>query len=231
MTGAIRAGLLALLALLSTAAQALSDTRAQEIAQCLPGEQQTWGDGRDAPSPRGAWRFVYAHGGAPEWFSATQVLAVLQRAAQAWAPCGLPVQVMDSAQARAQPADAAQGLVQVRWDDAAVRGNFAAANLSQRTLNLSPAMFALLRQRNPRHPALETLQMTVAHEMGHFLGLVAHSRRCVDVMSYYDDGKGGRCSLRDPAALKAYVEYRSLLPTACDLQRCRAVNGFAPARP
>ncbi len=158
------------------------------------------------------------------WFSAEQVQGVLQRAAQAWAPCGLPVQVMDDAQARRHKPDPAQGLVRVQWDDAAVRGNFAAANLTQRTLNLSPAMFALLRQRNPRHPAVETLQMTVAHEMGHFLGLVAHSRRCVDVMSYYDDGKGGRCSLREPAALKAHVEYRSALPTACDIQRCRAAN-------
>lgn len=70
--------------------------------------------------------------------------------------------------------------------------------------------------------------MTVSHEMGHFLGLVAHSRRCVDVMSYYDDGKGQQCSLRDPAALRAHVEYRASLPTACDIQRCRAANGLQP---
>ncbi|MBA4343680.1 MAG: hypothetical protein C0423_16195 [Methylibium sp.] len=220
------AALALLLALPGAPALAFSDTRAQEIAQCLPGELQTWNDGRDTPSPHGAWLFFYAHAGAPDWFSAAQVQAVLQRAAQAWAPCGLPVQVMDDAQARTHKPDPAQGRVRVQWDDAAVRGNFAAANLTQRTLNLSPAMFALLRQRNPRHPAIETLQMTVSHEMGHFLGLVAHSRRCVDVMSYYDDGKGKRCSLRDPAALKAHVEYRSQLPTACDIQRCRAANGL-----
>jgi len=41
---------LALLAALSSpGAQAFSDTRAQEIAQCLPGELQTWNDGRDTP--------------------------------------------------------------------------------------------------------------------------------------------------------------------------------------
>lgn len=211
---------------MSSPALAFSDTRAQEIAQCRPGELQTWSDGRDAPSPHRAWLFVYAHAGAPAWFSAAQVQLVLQRAAQAWAPCGLPIQVVDTALVSTLKPDPSQGLVQVRWDDAAVRGNFAAANLTQRTLYLSSAMFALLRQRNPQHPALQTLQMTVAHEMGHFLGLVAHSRRCVDVMSYYDDGKGGRCSLREPAALKAYVEYRSPLPTACDIQRCRAANGL-----
>jgi hypothetical protein len=212
---------------LSNAAQAFSDTRSEEIASCLAGELQTWGDGRDAPSARAAWRFVYRHDGAPAWFGAAQVLAVLEQAARAWAPCGVPVQVVDAAAAQQRPADPAQGQVQVLWSDSAVRGNFAAANLSQRLLALSPAMFALLRQRNPQYPAQQTLQMAVAHEMGHFLGLVAHSRRCVDVMSYYDDGKGGRCSLRDPAALKAHVEYRASLPTACDIQRCRSANGFA----
>ena len=212
---------------LSSAALAFSDTRSEEIASCLPGELQTWGDGRDVPSRRAAWLFVYSHEGAPAWFSATQVLAVLDRAARAWAPCGVPVQVLDAAAALQGPADRAQGQVQVLWSDSAVRGNFAAANLSQGLLALSPAMFALLRLRNPQYPAQETLQMAVAHEMGHFLGLVAHSRRCVDVMSYYDDGKGGRCSLRDPAALKRHIEYRASLPTACDIQRCRSANGLA----
>lgn len=67
--------------------------------------------------------------------------------------------------------------------------------------------------------------MTLAHEMGHFLGLLAHSRRCVDVMSYYHDGRGNHCSARELALLKSFVEYRSTLPTACDIQRCRAING------
>ena len=76
---------------------------------------------------------------------------------------------------------------------------------------------------------MDTLQMTLSHEIGHFLGLMAHSRRCVDVMSYYQDGKGARCELREPSAFKTRVEYRSSLPTACDIARCRAVNGL-PAR-
>ena len=62
------------------------------------------------------------------------------------------------------------------------------------------------------------------HEMGHFLGLMAHSRRCVDTLSYYDNGKGERCALRDPKSWGSVVEYRSMLPTACDIQRCRALN-------
>ena len=216
-----------LTAALPGAALAFKDARSEEIASCLAGEQQTWGDGRDAPSARAAWRFVYRHEGAPAWFSAAQVLGVLEQAARAWAPCGVPVQVIDAAAAQQRAPDAAQGQVLVLWSDSEVRGNFAAAHLGRQLLALSPAMFALLRQRNPQYPARETLQMAVSHEMGHFLGLVAHSRRCVDVMSYYDDGKGQRCSLRDPAALKAHIEYRASLPTACDIQRCRSANGLA----
>jgi hypothetical protein len=66
--------------------------------------------------------------------------------------------------------------------------------------------------------------MVLAHEMGHFYGMLAHSRRCVDVLTYYNDGKGGQCYARDPSQLKLYPEYRSTLPTACDIQRCRILN-------
>jgi hypothetical protein len=112
----------------------------------------------------------------------------------------------------------------VQRNDAASRGNFALADLGQRQLSLSPAMFRLLKERNPNYPAEQTLQMAISHEMGHFFGLMAHSRRCVDVMSYYDDGKGARCHVRDERERKSVVEYRALLPTACDIERCRAAN-------
>lgn len=204
-------------------AQALQDLREQEIAQCLPGEVQTWGDGRDAPSGSAAWLFVYEPAGAPAWLGERLVLELLQRAAQGWAPCGLPVQIV-VASAATRP-DPAQALVRVQWSDAGARGNFGLADVGRRALSLSPAAFLLLKQRNPAHPAAQTLQMVISHEMGHFLGLMAHSKRCVDVMSYYHDGKGGRCSARDESVTKAYAEYRSMLPTACDLQRCRATNG------
>lgn len=199
--------------------------RAQEIAQCAPGELSTWPDGRDGPSASAAWLFVYEHGGAPAWLDAALVLQRLEQAARAWAPCGLPVQVLTAEAARAARPDPAQARVRVRWDAAGARGNFGLADLGRRSLALSPAAFALLRERNPRHPAGETLQLVLSHEMGHFLGLVAHSRRCVDVMSYYHDGQGNRCFARDAAVMKAYAEYRASLPTACDIQRCRAVNG------
>lgn len=220
-----------ILLLLAAGAQARGEAsspetlREAEIATCRPGEQQTWGDGRDQASPARAWRFVYRHTGAPAQFSPAQVLQALQRAAAAWAPCGLPVQVLAAEQA-GMP-DPAQTLVQVDWDAAGARGHFGLADVGRRRLSLGAAGFELLRQRNPAHPALQTLQMTISHEMGHFLGLMAHSRRCVDVMSYYHDGRGKHCSAREPALMKHFVEYRSSLPTACDIARCRAINGLS----
>ena len=190
------------------------------MAQCLPDEVATWGDGQDRPVATGALLLAYRHDEAPPWFSAAQVLAKVERAAQAWAACGMGVQV----QAVAPGARVPPGAVLVLWSDGAAGGNFGLANLRTYSLALGPAAFRLLNQRNPGHPAADTLQMVVSHEMGHFFGLMAHSRRCVDVMSYYDNGKGERCFTRDGAMPAGRGDYRALLPTACDIARCRAVN-------
>ena len=115
-------------------------------------------------------------------------------------------------------------LVVVQWDEAGSRGNFGLADVGRRTLSLGPGAFRLLAQRNPRFPAHTTLQMVVSHELGHFFGLMAHSRRCVDVMSYYDNGRGDRCRAREGNDRGWRGDYRALLPTACDIQRCRAAN-------
>ena len=69
---------------------AAQQVRQQEMAQCLPGEIATWGDGRDRPANKVPLVFVYDHSGAPEWFSEEQVLAAVQRSAFAWSPCGVP---------------------------------------------------------------------------------------------------------------------------------------------
>lgn len=196
-------------------------SRSAEMASCLPGELATWPDGQDRPAPAGAVRLVYRHAGAPAGFAELAVVAALQRAAVAWSACGLPGEVISEAAIGLQP----DSQVQVGWDDAATRGNFALADVGRRRLWLSAAMFALLAQRNPRHPAQQTLQMAISHEMGHFFGLLAHSRRCVDVMSYYRFGPAGEtCRTRDGGPYTALPEYRALLPTACDIARCRAVN-------
>jgi hypothetical protein len=224
----LRLALLTLPALLSMAGPAAADARKvfalreQEIATCLPGELRTWPDGRDRPAGVAAVRLVYRHAGAPAVFDEATVLGAVQRAARAWAGCGIPAEVLGEAAAALPGAPP----VLVQWNEAETRGNFALANLGARSLSLSAAMFRLLAQRNPRHPAAQTLQMALSHEMGHFFGLVAHSRRCIDVMSYYDDGQGERCSTRDGGSPRAVVEYRSLLPTACDIARCKAVNGL-----
>lgn len=198
-----------------------ASTREAEMASCQPGEISTWPDGRDRPAPGSAVRLLYQHAGAPPRFDEATVVATLQRAANAWSACGIPATVIADSAAGTHPATE----VQVRWDDAGTRGNFALADLGQRRLWLSAGMFALLAERNPRHPAIETLQMAISHEMGHFFGLMAHSRRCIDVMSYYTDAQGNTCSTRDGGSYKAVPEYRALLPTACDIARCRAVNG------
>ena len=209
-------------ALAQTVQTTPTSSRSAELATCLPGELAIWPDGQDRPAPGGAVRLVYRHAGAPAWFDEAAVVAALQRAATAWSACGVPGEVVSDAAIGLQPASE----VQVGWDDTATRGNFALADVGRRRLWLSAAMFALLAQRNPRHPAQQTLQMAISHEMGHFFGLMAHSRRCVDVMSYYSFGSASEpCRTRDGRPHTALPEYRAVLPTACDIARCRAVNG------
>jgi hypothetical protein len=215
--------LVAGLAIASLGAQAAGNLREQEIASCLPQEVAIWADGSDRPANVPALHLVVQHTDAPPWFGAGQVLAMVDRAAQSWADCGIGVQVQALPPGAAVPA----GAVLVLWSEARAAGHFGLANLRTRTLALGPAAFALLNRRNPAHPAQDTLQMVLSHEMGHFFGLMAHSRRCVDVMSYYDNGQGERCFTRDGHVPAGRTDYRALLPTACDIARCRALNAGA----
>ncbi len=147
---------------------------------------------------------------------------MIQRAAEAWSACGISSQVRSLASSANPPA----GSIRIQWHEKESRGNFGLANLNQRTLSLAPSAFTLLRQRNPTNDAQQTLQMVLSHEMGHFYGLMAHSRRCVDVLSYYNNDKGESCFSRDPTQLRSVPEYRHSLPTACDIERCQRANGF-----
>ena len=203
---------------------AAESIRSQEINQCRTGDIITWGDGKDHAVSGPPLKFSYNHAGAPDWFSASDVLELANRAAAAWSLCGVnePVVVAES------PGVRQQGYVRILWDSAESRGNFGLANIDKKTLSLGPAPFALLKKRNPNHDGRETLQMLLSHEMGHFFGMMAHSRRCIDVLSYYDNGKGGKCYSREPKQMRLYKEYRSLLPTACDIQRCRIINEKPP---
>ncbi len=202
---------------------AVDSVRDQEIAQCLSGEISTWGDGSDRSVAGTPLVFKYQHDSAPAWFTRATVLSAIQKSVTSWARCGLSLSVAADA---GSPAVSGT-VVRVLWSDAGSRNNFGLANLGDKTLSLGPAAFQMLKTRNPSYDASQTLQMVISHEMGHFMGVMSHSRRCVDVTSYYNDGKGQTCYTRGGGTMPTGVEYRSSLPTACDIQRCRLVNHFA----
>ncbi len=121
-------------------------TREQELASCRPGEITTWPDGLDRPAQVAAVRLVYRHAGAPAWFDEALVLSTVQRAAAAWSACGVPAEVIGEEAATLYPG----AVTVVQWNEAETRGNFALANLGQRTLSLSAAMFGLRHRTLPR---------------------------------------------------------------------------------
>ena len=209
-----------LLALTSSCVQAVVELRNQEITECSQSEIKTWEDNRDTAAKFSPIVFYYDHTGAPAWFSEKQVSELIERAASAWSLCGIPAVVVT----KNNKAHPSTSMVSIDWNIAGSRGNFGLANLTQNQLSLGLPAFQLLNQRNPKHNALETLQMVLSHEMGHFYGMMAHSRRCIDVLSYYHDGKGGQCYSRFPDIIRKFPEYRSTLPTACDIQRCKILN-------
>ncbi len=209
-----------LLALTSSCVHAVVELRNQEISECSQSEIKTWEDNRDTAAKFSPIVFYYDHTGAPAWFSEKQVSELIERAASAWSQCGIPALVVNKNN-KAYPSTS---MVSIDWNIAGSRGNFGLANLTQNQLSLGLPAFQLLNQRNPKHNALETLQMVLSHEMGHFYGMLAHSRRCIDVLSYYHDVKGGQCYSRFPDIIRKFPEYRSTLPTACDIQRCKILN-------
>lgn len=208
------------LILACSCAQAVTELRNQEIAECSEGDIKTWEDNRDIPTKFSPIVFYYDHTGAPAWFNEKQVAELIVRAANAWSQCGIPALVVT----KNNKTNQSTAMVKIDWDIAGSRGNFGLANLTQNQLSLGGPAFQMLNQRNPKHNALETLQMVLSHEMGHFYGMLAHSRRCIDVLSYYHDGKGGQCYSRFPDIIRKFPEYRSTLPTACDIQRCKILN-------
>lgn len=200
---------------------AFDPVREQEIAQCLPGEMRNWGDGVDRPAISSPMVWVYQHAMAPAWFDEQLVLQAINKASQAWGSCGVPSRVLSGP----APGELSMGAILVQWSDEGSRKNFGLANLGERTLSLGPGAFQLLKTRNPAFDSRQTLQMVIAHEMGHLYGVMAHSRRCVDVTSYYNNSQGEVCTIRGGGQRPSGVEYRAILPTACDIDRCRMANG------
>lgn len=211
----------ALLIAASGSCHADSVLRNLEITQCEAGDIVTWGDGQDRALAVDTLTFHYAHVGAPLWFEQQQVLDLLKKVTTEWSRCGIPAKAgLVDAATRPSGKD-----IIIRWDTANNAGHFGLSDISRHQLLLGAEAFRLLNQRNPTNDSFSTLQMVLSHEIGHFYGLMDHSRRCIDTLSYYHDGKGGQCRTRHPEAFKRFKEYRSSLPTACDIQRCRILNG------
>ena len=196
--------------------------RESEINQCLANEMVTWNDGgKDTKMLSPSMIYVYDHQGAPEGFSEESVFASLKNASVAWDQCGGQNTVI----LKRDLSPSVAGLkITALWSDEDKLGTIGLANITKKTLTLSPGAFVNLRKTNATRNLLETLQMVVSHEIGHFQGLTAHSRRCVDVLSYYTNASGEKCSIRNNGVMPTNIEYRSQLPTACDIQRCRASN-------
>lgn len=205
-------------------ADAADSVRTQEINQCLSGEIMTWGDGKDRPATSPLLKFDYNPAGAPERFAEPLVTGMVAKAAAEWSQCGVRGVMVRWDGTKGQQ----QGVIRIQWSEKESGGNFGLANLGKRVLSLGPQAFELLKTRNPSYDARQTLQLVISHEMGHFFGLMAHSRRCIDVLSYYDNGKGEKCYSRDPTQRHSVKEYRHILPTACDIERCRKINGMPP---
>ena len=196
--------------------------RESEINQCLANEIVTWNDGgKDTKMLSSSMVYVYDHQGAPEGFSEESVMASLKNASLAWDQCGGQNTVI----LKRDLSSSVAGLkISALWSDEDKLGTIGLANITKKTLTLSPEAFVNLRKANATRNLMETLQMVVSHEIGHFQGLTSHSRRCIDVLSYYTNASGEKCSIRNNGVMPTNIEYRSQLPTACDIQRCRASN-------
>lgn len=196
--------------------------RESEINQCLANEIATWNDGgKDGKMLSTSMVYVYDHQGAPEGITEESVLASLTSASIAWDQCGGQNTVILKRDLNAS----VTGLkITALWSDEDKLGTIGLANITKKTLTLSPEAFVNLRKANANRNLLDTLQMVISHEIGHFQGLTSHSKRCVDVLSYYTNASGEKCTIRNNGVMPTNMEYRSSLPTACDIQRCRASN-------
>jgi len=201
--------------------------RNEEISQCLSDDIQTWGDGeKDSKMLSPKMVFVYQHQGAPRSVSEQTMLTVLKMAATSWDQCGGTNLVMlEKDYGNSMP-----GLkIMVDWNDKETVGAIGIANLTKRKLTFSPETVQKIMQINTSKNLNEnylkdTLQMTASHEIGHFQGLSSHSKRCIDVLSYYSVG-GEKCITRNGSPMpSSFYEYRSSLPTSCDIERCRIAN-------
>jgi hypothetical protein len=203
-------------------------SRDNEISQCKYEELVSWGDGEDYSVSKGLNTFIYDHSEAPIWFDEKLVLSLISKVVSEWSKCGVITQPKIIGVKNYQITENNKKIIIIKWSKELIsrdgEKSSSISNLNFNTIYISIDIFKEIKNKNPTNDYANTLQMIISHELGHFHGLMNHSRRCVDVMSNYTDGKGGHCFARDPNIIKLFPEYRSSLPTTCDIQRCQLVN-------
>ena len=121
--------------------------RESEINQCLANEIVTWNDGgKDTKMLSPSMVYVYDHQGAPSYISEDAVFSVLQQAASAWDQCGGQNAVMLK---RDVFDDNGSTKIAVQWSDKDKLGTIGLANITLKTLTLSPDAFKNLNRINP----------------------------------------------------------------------------------
>jgi len=209
--------------------------RAKEVAECPDGEMATQTAHGNVPVNAmavggrfNALRFAYNPALAPESVPEARLGGMVSAAAQAWSACGIPGQFVGTTQDLAGTGNT----FIVQWYNS--EGVPIAGYRKGTTIYLNAGHYQTMRAHSEVY-AQDVMQRLISHEMGHAFGLVEHSARCVDVMATEDSFD--KCD-RDPAAPrtirdtdKLFFVKQQAFPTACDIKRCRVVNGLAAPAP
>jgi hypothetical protein len=209
--------------------------RAKEVAECGEGEMATQTAHGNVPVNAlavagrfSSLRFAYNPALAPESVPEPRLGGMIAAAAQAWSACGILGQFVGTTQELAGTSNT----FVVQWYHS--EGVPIAGYRKGTTIYLNAGHYQTMRAHSEIY-AQDVMQRLISHEMGHAFGLVEHSARCVDVMATEDSFD--KCD-REPAAPRLlqdreriYLFKQQAFPTACDIKRCRQINGLATPAP
>lgn len=209
--------------------------RAREVAECPEGEMATQAAHGIVPANAMAvagrsssLRFAYNPTLAPESMPEARLAAMISASAQAWTACGIRGEFVGATQEQSGGANT----FVVQWYNS--EGVPTAGYRQGTTIYLNAGHYQTMRAHSELY-AQDVMQHLISHEMGHAFGLVEHSARCIDVMATEDSFD--KCD-RDPAAPRLLTDKGRMFavkgqafPTACDIKRCRQVNGLAGPSP